>query len=608
MNKILLLLIAVFIGLITNAQPFQNNEAASSILTNVSKGCAVWIDYDLDGDYDILVTGESQNGPVTKIFNQDNGVFEDILTQQPALNYSDASWSDFDNDNDPDLFISGVTSQENGVTPGSFLFKNNNGIFEQISTEITAVYSGSSCWGDLDNDGDYDLVLVGNTGEEGITKIFRNDGNDEFFKVNTDFVGIYNGEVDLGDYDNDMDIDILVCGFFKNAQGDSLRTLKIYRNDGDYSFTSISGPLVGMGQSNVSWWDYDSDGDLDIIANGSTDAPTYLVYIYQNLGNDVFSNIGIEIFGTVNGSVSCGDYDNDGDQDFLLTGFSSYNSQPVTVLYRNVATNLFNKDYSVVLPDVENSSFAWCDYDNSGNLDVVITGSETLAGVVTTAVYDNKNFLINTPPSIPENLNAEVIGGNVILNWDTSTDVETPAAGLTYSLRVGTTSGGSQIVSSMTSETGHRSIVSYGNVFCNTSWQLKNLQPGTYYFSVQSVDNGFESSGFSEEASFVVLSTGSLENDIKPTPFDVLISPNPASDYVVIELSVEKNLEADLTIFNLAGRELRVLKMRGYIDGKISVTWDLKDKLGKSVSNGIYPFVIECSEKNITSGIIVINR
>ncbi len=164
MNKILLLLIAVFIGLITNAQPFQNNEAASSILTNVSKGCAVWIDYDLDGDYDILVTGESQNGPVTKIFNQDNGVFEDILTQQPALNYSDASWSDFDNDNDPDLFISGVTSQENGVTPGSFLFKNNNGIFEQISTEITAVYSGSSCWGDLDNDGDYDLVIVGNTG------------------------------------------------------------------------------------------------------------------------------------------------------------------------------------------------------------------------------------------------------------------------------------------------------------------------------------------------------------------------------------------------------------------------------------------------------------
>ncbi len=608
MNKILLALVAVFLGLIANAQPFQKNEAASSILTNVSKGCAVWMDYDLDGDYDILVTGESQNGPVTKIFNQDNGIFEDILTQLPALKCSDASWSDFDNDNDPDLFISGVTFQEKGVTPSSFLFKNNNGVFEQISTEITAVYSGSSGWGDLDNDGDYDLVLVGNTGEEGITKIFRNDGNDEFSEVNTDFVGIYNGEVDLGDYDNDMDIDILVCGFFKNAQGDSLRTLKVYRNDGDYSFTSISGPLVGMGQSNVSWWDYDSDGDLDIIANGSTDAPTYLVYIYQNLGNDVFSNIGIEIFGTVNGSVSCGDYDCDGDQDFLLTGFSSYNSQPVTVLYRNVATNLFNKDYSVVLPAIENSSSAWCDYDNSGNLDMLITGSETLAGEITTAVYDNKNLLINTPPSVPENLNAEVIDGNIILGWDASSDVETPAAGLTYNLRVGTTPGGSQIVSSMTSETGHRSIVSYGNVFHNTSWQLKNLQPGTYYFSVQSVDNGFESSSFSEEASFIVLSTGSLENDIKPIPFDVLISPNPASDYVVIELSVEKNLEADLTVFNIAGRELRVLKMRGYIDGKISAIWDMKDNSGKSVSNGIYLVVIECSGKKITSKIVVKNR
>ncbi len=608
MNKILLAVVALFLGIITNAQPFQKNEAASNILTNVSEGCAVWIDYDLDGDYDILVTGESQNGPVTKIYNQDNGVFTDILTQLPALRCSDASWSDLDNDNDPDLFISGVTFPKKGVTPASYIFKNNNGVFEQISTEITAVYSGSSGWGDLDNDGDYDLVLVGNTGEEGITKIFRNDGNDEFTEVSSDFVGIYNGEVDLGDYDNDMDIDILVCGFFKNAQGDSLRTLKVYRNDGDYSFTSILGPLVGMGQCNVSWWDYDSDGDLDIIANGSTDAPTYLVYIYQNLGNDVFSNIGIEIFGTVNGSVSYGDYDCDGDQDFLLTGFSSYNSQPVTVLYRNVATNLFNKDYSVVLPDVENSSSVWCDYDNNGNLDVLITGSETLAGEIATVVYDNKNSLINIPPSVPENLNAEVIDGNVILGWDTSTDVETPAAGLTYSLRVGTTLGGSQIVSSMTSETGKRSLIGPGNVFHNTSWQLKNLQPGTYYFSVQSVDNGFESSSFSEEASFIVSSTGSLENDIKPIPCDVLISPNPASDYVVIELSVEKNVELNLTVFNLAGRELRILKMRGYIDGKISAIWDMKDNFGISVSSGIYPFIIECSGKKITSKIVVKNR
>ncbi len=600
-------LIVIFITL-TKAQPFQKNESVSDVLSNVSNGCAEWVDYNLDGDFDIMVTGNGQQIPVTKIYKQDDGVFTEISAGLPDLKFSDATWADFDNDNDPDLFVCGAATSENGLIPKSFLFRNNNGAFEQLSTEITAVYSGSSGFGDLDNDGDYDLVVVGNTGNEGITKIFRNDGDFEFTEVNTGFVGIYDGEIDLGDYDNDLDIDIVVCGFFKNAQGDSLRTLKVYRNDGDLSFTAIAGPFVGMGQSNVSWWDYDNDGDLDIIANGSTDAPTYLVYIYQNLGNEIFNNIGIEIFGTVNGSLSCADYDVDGDQDFLLTGYSSYNNQSVSVVYRNVATNLFNKDYNAVITNVQTSSSKWCDYDNNGNLDVAITGFSSQAGDIITEVFDNKNLLSNTPPAVPENLNAEITGNNVILSWDSAADFETVSAGLTYNVRVGTTPGGSQILTAMTNSGGKRAVNGRGNAEHNTSLLLKNLDAGTYYFSVQSVDNGFECSGFSEEASFVVTTTGITEETSTKVLPEVIITPNPAKSFAVIEVFCKMSGYCKADILDNYGRIVTNLKFNNDEKGRLSAFWDLKGSNNKYVENGFYTVIVYCEHKTIASKIIVAGR
>ena len=596
-----------FFPTILNSQPFQKNETASSVLTNISNGCVKWVDYDLDGDFDILVSGDSGTGAFTQLFKQENGLFTPVNTALPPLIYSDVSFTDIDNDNFPDIFISGAVYTEEVLVPASYLFRNDNGTFVELPVSFPAVYAGSSCWGDLDNDGDMDFVIAGNTGEEGVAKVFRNDGNYEFTEMNTGFVGIFDGEIDLGDYDNDMDVDIVMCGFFKNAMGDSIRTLKVYRNDGDFAFTSISGQLVGMGQSNVSWWDYDSDGDLDIIANGSTDAPTYLVYIYQNLGNDNFSNIGIEIFGTVNGSVSCGDYDNDGDQDFLLTGYSSFNFQPQSVVYRNVATNLFNKDYSVVLPDVENSSSGWCDYDNSGNLDIVLSGNE-MSGDKSTVVFDNKNSLINSPPTMPLNLNVEINGSEAFLSWDAATDEETESAGLTYNIRVGTTPGASQIISAMVNSENRRVIPGPGNVGHNTSLLLKNLEPGTYYFSVQSVDNGFESSAFSDESSFEVATSGNQQYQSNEHIPEILITPNPASTFANIEIVIDGINDCSIEIFDITGRFVRKLKADNVCPGRYLAVWDMKNSRGEYVESGFYTVTVSFLDKMVVSKVIVVGR
>ncbi len=580
-----MLLIPVIFTFKVIAQPFQENTAVSSVLPGVKKGCVKWVDFDVDGDYDILISGETVSGDTTVIFRKDDDTFTDILAGLPSLKYSDASWSDFDNDNDPDLLLSGLQTTGDEMIPVSYLYLNNSGVFEQIPCEITGEYGGSSKWGDLDNDGDYDLVICGNTGENGVTEIYRNNGNYEFEKIAMDFVGIFDGEVDLGDYNNDSYIDILMCGFFKNAQNDTIRTLKVYRNDGDFSFTSISSPFVGMGQANVSWWDYDSDGDLDIIANGSTDAPTYLVYIYQNMGNDIFGNIGIEIFGTVNGDIAIGDYDNDGDEDFLLTGFTSYNNQPVSVVYRNVGNNLFNKDYSVDLAEVEYSNTQWCDYDGNGNLDILLSGRSMQAEEAVTVVYDNKNSMINIPPEKPQNLNVEIDYNMAYISWDSSSDVETPSNGLTYNLRVGTIPFGTQIVSPLAGETGKMCLVIYGNVGHNTGYVLNDLGPGIYYFSVQAVDNGFESSAFSADSSFVVAISAFPEKEKKRK---MQVIPNPASSFVKITVVPNECIDCPIIIYDIHGKEIKkTYPQRGGNDD-YEIIWNLTDNTGLRVNNGTY--------------------
>ncbi len=110
----------------------------------------------------------------------------------------------------------------------------------------------------------------------------------------------------------------------------------------------------------------------------------------------------------------------------------------------------------------------------------------------------------------------------VALSWDKATDNETMQDGLTYNLRVGTVPGTSDILAPMAVDTisapnhGYRRIPTLGNTNHNTSWTISNLPIGTYYWSVQTIDNAFAGSPFATEQSFEILM--SLVDDINPGP------------------------------------------------------------------------------------------
>ena len=182
-----------------------------------------------------------------------------------------------------------------------------------VGAGLTGVQEGSVAWGDYDDDGDLDILLTGSDGSTYVSQVYRNDGG-TFTDIEPGLTGVYWGSVAWGDYDNDGDLDILLTG--ENSSYD--RVSEVYRNDGG-TFTKIEPGLTGVVDSSVAWGDYDNDGDLDILLTGESSSWDRVSEVYRN-DEGIFTDIGAGLTGVFFGSVAWGDYDNDGDLDILLTG------------------------------------------------------------------------------------------------------------------------------------------------------------------------------------------------------------------------------------------------------------------------------------------------
>jgi hypothetical protein len=366
-------------------------------------------------------------------------------------------------------------------------------VFVDINANLPGVAYGAVAWGDYDKDGDLELELAGNMGDGAnlipVSRVYRNDGG-IFIDVGAGLLDAAQGPLAWGDYDHDGDLDLLQAG---NTGSEFIS--RVYRNDGGL-FTDIGAGLPGFDGGSAAWGDYDNDGDLDLVLTGYTTPSTWISRVYHNNGSGSFTDIGAGLPGVHSGSVAWGDYDNDGYLDLLLSG--STGSQDISRVYRNDGTGAFT-DITAALGGVYQSSAAWGDYDNDGDLDILLVGFPYGA-----RVYRSDGAPANTPPSAPSGLTALVADDIAIFSWSASTDGQTPAAGLTYNLRVGTAPGGIEICSPMAHcGTGCRRVVQLGNAQHRTSWTMKLPGPGQYYWSVQAVDGAFAGSPFATEGGLV---------------------------------------------------------------------------------------------------------
>lgn len=520
--------ICIFVFLIVTLAFSQAFTEITTGLPGLQDSDVTWGDFDNDGDLDILCSGYSgMNGYLSIIYRNDGGdLFTDVEAGLIGVSKGSLSWGDYDNDSDLDILLTGYT----GSFRVSKIYRNDNGYFTDINAGLTGVYGSSAEWGDYDNDGDLDILLTGATTGystyERVSKIYRNDSG-MFTDINVSLPAVFGSSVAWGDYDNDCDLDIIMTGVV-NAQLELLTA--IFRNDNGI-FTNINAEIVDLAGS-VDLGDYNNDGNLDILLSGDNFAD-YLV-IYRNNQDSIFTDINAGLPGICSGKAVWGDYDNDGNSDILSFGRSDLYGD-LSKIYRNDSGSFVDTNFSFV--PLWNGSCEWGDYDNDGDLDFIITGESLDYGKIL-KIYKNNSLIANTKPQPPSNLKQTVIGSSVNLSWKKSSDNETLRDGLSYNICVGSTSVGFEIVSPMSdTSTGKRSIVKRGNVDQNTSWTITGLSNGTYYWSVQAVDNGFTGSEFAPEHMFFVGSMYPPQNvTISPSGNEVSLSwteVNGATSYKV---------------------------------------------------------------------------
>lgn len=468
--------------------------ADNTTLTGIKDGAVAWVDYDNDNDLDCMVTGAIASGRKTILYRNDAGSFVNSGVVFPDVNNSSVAWGDYDNDGFADVIIMGLTST-NRIT--SIYHNNGNGTFTILAdTNFPGLSMGSASWGDYNNDGLIDLFMCGFDGTNYTSKIYRNDGLGKFSAQPIAIVGVRQASAVWADFDNDGYIDLVVSGY-----NGSQCLSRLYKNNRLGDLTQVNGfELPYIANSSLDVGDYDSDGDLDILFSGNYYVSDCITQIYNNQGNFVFIHqANISFVAVRNGSPRFGDMDNDGDLDVVVTGLDNDETGATKVYTNN--NGLFEESKSIVLPNVGYSSMAWGDYDNDNDLDILLAG-ETTTGLIT-KIFKNETHADNILPPAPNGL-VSTVNKEVLLRWNKVIDNETPTDALTYNVRIGKTTGANDVVSSLSSATGLKRIPAMGNAMENATFKIKILKKGTYYWSVQAVDNTFAGGAFAAEQTFSV--------------------------------------------------------------------------------------------------------
>ena len=335
-------------------------------------GAAAWGDYDGDGDLDLVVQGSTTVDPpyvaATTLYRNDAGTLVDVEAGLAGLHSGAVAWGDYDLDGDLDLLLTGEEASERYRT---VLYRNEGaGRFAEVETGFPGVGYSDAAWGDYDGDGDLDVALAGVSDEGFLTVLYRNGRAAGFERTADDLVDVAFSTVAWGDYDGDGDPDLALSG-----RAEEGLVTRIYRNDAGPSGTAFVEvqALRGVQGGNLSWGDFDGDADLDLLASGGVLDPFILrgtTTVYRNEGGHFAAHdVGVE--GTM-GSTLWGDYDEDGDLDLLVSRMENVLDSPVLLVYENVGGTYrpatFGKGFIL-------DTTLWYDANGDGRPDILTMGS-----------------------------------------------------------------------------------------------------------------------------------------------------------------------------------------------------------------------------------------
>ena len=459
---------------------FKHNSGATEhkhIIETMGSG-GVFFDYDTDGDVDLYFVdsgnvpqGNPQAFGNVLYRNEGDGRFTDVteISGTGDTGYGmAASAGDIDNDGDPDLYVANFRQDK--------LYRNNgDGTFTDI-TEAAGIdntlWSIAAVYLDFDVDGDLDIFVVNYlvyemsmpvTTYKGIVGyghprsyegtpdvLYRNNGDGTFTNI-SEMAGVTNPVEGRGmaavawDYDQDGLPDIYVAN-------DTNRNF-LYHNNGDGTFTDESTFIgvgydergVAEGSMGVDSADYDGDGWFDLIVANSEKATLYKneegLFFFDATADSGLEQPTLPFIGF---SPLFLDYDNDGHVDMfcangnpqdvveLLVDHDTYAQRDQ--MFQNNGDGTYS-DISEAAGDYFSKEFvgraaATADYDNDGDMDIVIMNSNQRAVLLRNDGGNRKNWL--GIKLVGTQSNRDGIGAKVTLTTEDMTQIREVKSGSSY--------------------------------------------------------------------------------------------------------------------------------------------------------------------------------
>jgi hypothetical protein len=377
-----------------------------------SGGDIVVADFDQNGLKDVI--WQNTGGDYIAMYKQTSlGQFEFEKIEQFWDSDTDGTGQmttgDLDGDGDTDLIIPEYGNIDYDIS----WFENIGGEFFRHYFRNQSIAARIPKFADIDNDGDKDILVTlanDNGFLENEVMLYENLGNNNFtnWRLN-DSIG-YAADIEPSDIDNDGDIDAFVTA----RDATDLIWLKNDGKKGNWDFFVID---QNVNQAlGIRAKDIDVDGDDDVVLCSNNDDK---VFWYQNSGAGAFTKFVVDANVDAPREIEAADIDGDGDIDFALACGSTINT---VVVYINNGAQSFTKQ--VVFTGKTAFDIEIADWNNDGKPDIVFTLSATSPvnpQQEVVALINNGGNSFTTTPLV---INAEKGTGLKVADLDNDGDMD----------------------------------------------------------------------------------------------------------------------------------------------------------------------------------------